>query len=191
MNELEKIQNLTDAECVVDTLLKAVRQNECNDCGRCTFGYEGMTQLSMILRDITEKKAKNNDIDLMMELCGLMLTQSSCEKVTGAARAVQYAVENYRPDIEAHIAKKACKSGVCSRFLSLFIQPDKCIGCEECVDACEEDAILGKRKHVHIIQQGECIQCGACVQACKTGAIITVSGKTPPGPQRPVPCRAR
>lgn len=43
MTTLEKIQNLKENECIADLLLNEVRANECRTCGKCVFGYEGIT----------------------------------------------------------------------------------------------------------------------------------------------------
>ena len=55
MSSTEKIKGLKEDQCVVDVLLKEVQSHPCKDCGKCVFGYEGITQLEMILKDITEK----------------------------------------------------------------------------------------------------------------------------------------
>ena len=38
------------------------------------------------------------------------------------------------------------------------VNPEKCVGCEACVGACQVDA-------------GTCIDCGACVGECPSEAI--------------------
>ena len=79
MSTLERIENLKDTECIVDMLLKEVRANPCQACGKCVFGYEGITQLELTLSDITEKKGRSGDLDLIKDLCQVMKTQSLCE----------------------------------------------------------------------------------------------------------------
>ena len=76
MSTLERIENLKDTECIVDMLLKEVRANPCQACGKCVFGYEGITQLELTLSDITEKKGRSGDLDLIKDLCQVMKTQS-------------------------------------------------------------------------------------------------------------------
>lgn len=56
MNTVERVKNLKENECIVDVLLKEVSSHKCNECGKCVFGYEGITQLGMILKDIMEKR---------------------------------------------------------------------------------------------------------------------------------------
>lgn len=189
MSTLEKINNLKETECIADTLLKEVRVNECQTCGKCVFGYEGITQLEMTLSDITEKKGRSNDIELMKELCEMMKTQSLCEVGEEIAEAVLTALADYRQDFEEHIGKKGCRAGVCKKFMTYHILADKCTGCGDCMDECDEDAILGKNRFVHVIEQDECIQCGACLDACEEDAIIRAGTVKPRCPKKPIPCR--
>ena len=189
MSTLDKIRNLKDTECIVDVLLKEVRANECRDCGKCVFGYEGITQLEMALSDITEKKGRSWDLDLMKDLCEMMKSQSLCEKGEEIAEAVLEAMERGRAEFEEHIGKKGCRAGVCKRFMTFHILAEQCTGCGECMDACEEDAILGKKRFVHVIEQEECTQCGACMDVCEEEAVVRAGTVKPRCPKRPVPCK--
>lgn len=191
MNISDRIHNLSDTECVVDTLLGIVSENECTQCGKCVFGYEGVTQLQMILGDITEKKGKSTDLAQMHKLCEMMKTQSLCETGEEIADAVFAAMDTYRQDFEEHIGKKGCRAGVCKKFMTYHILAEKCNGCGDCIDACDEEAIIGKNKFVHIIDQQECIQCGACMEACDEDAIVRAGAVKPRCPKRPVPCKRR
>lgn len=189
MSTLEQIRNLKDTECIVDILLKEVRANECQECGKCVFGYEGITQLEMILSDITEKKGRSGDLMLMKDLCEMMEGQSLCEVGTEIARAVLEAIDRGRADFEEHIGKKGCKAGVCRKFMTFHILADKCTGCGDCMDECGEDAILGKKRFVHVIDQEECTQCGACLSACDEEAVVRAGAVKPRCPKKPVACR--
>ena len=189
MSTLERIENLKDTECIVDMLLKEVRANQCQACGKCVFGYEGITQLELTLSDITEKKGRSGDLDLMKDLCQVMKTQSLCETGEEIAEAVLTAIRTHFADFEEHIGKKACKAGVCKKFMTYHILADQCNGCGDCMDECEEDAIQGKARFVHIIVQDECTQCGACLKVCDEDAIVRAGLVKPKCPRKPVPCR--
>lgn len=189
MNTMERIRKLKENECIADVLFKEISRNECNNCGKCVFGYEGITQLKLILNDITEKKAKSSDLELMQQLCGLMKTQSLCEIGSDIAVAVLAAMEQYGEELGGHITKRVCRAGVCRRFMTFHILPDKCTGCNDCADECDEEAILGKLRFIHVIKQDECIQCGACLKACDEGAIVRAGAIKPRCPKKPIPCK--
>lgn len=191
MSMLDQVNNLKDTQCIVDILCKMVSENECVRCGKCVFGYEGVTQLQMILGDITEKKGKSTDMAQLQELCQMMKSQSLCETGEELGAAVLAAIDAYRADFEDHIGKKGCRAGVCRKFMTYHILAEQCIGCGDCLEACEEEAILGKAKFVHVIEQKECIQCGACLEACGEDAVVRAGTVKPRCPKRPIPCKRR
>ncbi len=191
MSITETIRGIKENQCAVDVLLKEVAAHKCNTCGKCVFGYEGATQIGMILKDFTEKKARSGDLDLIRDACYMMKTQSLCEDGEELAEAITEAVETWKQDFEEHAAKKACRAGVCKKFVTYHILADLCTGCGDCVDECEDDAILGKKRFVHVIDQDECVQCGKCMDACDEDAIVTAGAVKPRCPKKPIPCKRR
>ncbi len=189
MTMLERVKNLTEKECIVDVLRKELADNKCKNCGKCTFGYEGATQIEMILNDIGEKKGRPGDLELLADLCSVMKDQSMCEDGDDIALAILEALEKYRKDLEDHVSRKSCRAGVCKRFMTYHIIAGDCTGCGDCLDACPEDAILGRKKFVHVINQAECTQCGACKDACDEDAIVLAGAVKPRCPLKPIPCR--
>lgn len=188
---VDKIKSLTEKQCVVDVLLKEVQSHPCKDCGKCVFGYEGITQLEMILKDITERKGRTGDKELMNDLCSLMKTQSMCDDGKEIAIAVLEGLNTQSEIFDEHIAKKACRAGVCKKFMTVHILASKCTGCTECADVCEDDAILGKNKFVHVIDNDECTLCGKCIEACDEDAIVLAGAVKPKCPKKPIPCKKR
>ena len=191
MTVRETIRELKEDQCVVDVLLKEVTSHKCKDCGKCVFGYEGITQLEMILKDITEKKGRSGDLALVEDLCTMMKDQSLCEDGQEIAQAILEAILEQREIFEEHTNKKGCRAGVCKKFMTYHIIAANCIGCGECLDVCEDDAILGKKKFVHIIDQDECIQCGKCMEACEEEAIVLAGAVKPRCPKKPIPCKRK
>lgn len=186
---MDRIKEIKENECIVDILQKEVEKNECKDCGKCVYGYEGITQLEMILSDMSRKKGKSDDLELMEDLCRQMKTQSLCETGIEIAETVLYAAENFKEIFEEHIGKKGCRTGVCIGFVTYHVLADRCTGCNACVDECEEDAILGKKRFIHVIDQEECTQCGACMEACDEEAIVKAGIHKPRCPKKPIPCK--
>ena len=91
----------------------------------------------------------------------------------------------FADEFDEHIKKKSCSAGVCYKAAAVYvIMPDMCVGCEDCVDECDEDAIEGKKGFIHMIDQDMCENCGKCVSACDEGAIVAVTGKLPKLPKK-------
>lgn len=189
MNMFEKIEKLGKKDCIVDFLYKETCDHICNHCGKCVFGYEGITQLQMVLKDISTKKAQTDDFVLLSDLSQLMMEQALCEDGKMIGEVVTHALYNYKEDFESHISRKECKAEVCTSFLTFHILASKCTGCNACIDVCEDNAILGKSKYIHVIDLDECIQCGKCLDVCEQNAIVTAGMKKPKGPKKPMPVK--
>lgn len=61
-----------------------------------------------------------------------------------------------------------------------IIKADACIGCEQCVAACPEDAIR-MEGGMAVVDLARCTGCGKCVAVCPASAIA-MSGPAEPGP---------
>lgn len=185
----DRIIVFNEADCILYQLKKIAEGYLTESCGRCVFGYEGITQINMFLSEIQLKKGKPDDIALLRNLCNEMKGQALCGIDATLASAVISAFDCFKDEIEEHITKKSCKAMYCNKFITYHILTDRCTGCTDCMDVCEDDAILGKKKFIHVIDQDECTQCGACVTACEEEAIVKAGAIKPRCPQKPIPCK--
>lgn len=183
------IRIFDNSDCILNQLVSISERYSKESCGRCVFGYEGVTQINMIISDIAQKKGKPDDIELLIDLCSQMKKQTLCDIGISAANTVMTAIENFRDEIEEHITKKNCRASVCKKFVTYHILPDLCNGCTDCLDECEDEAIIGKKKFVHVIDQDECTQCGKCINVCEKGAIVRAGAIKPVCPKKPIPCK--
>ena len=51
------------------------------------------------------------------------------------------------------------------------VDPDKCEGCEECVDICPMDVFEMKDEKSVVVNPEDCEGCESCVEVCESGAI--------------------
>ena len=171
--------------CIVDTVKKLMAMSFEDSCGKCVLCREGTSQFRQITEEMTTGKAKQTDLDLINDVGELIEVGAYCPFGQNMPRPLISAIALYQDDFLEHIKKKSCSAGVCYKAEAVYvILPDLCTGCGDCIDECDEDAIIGKRKFIHMIDQDMCEQCGKCVSACDEDAIVAVTGKLPKLPKR-------
>lgn len=157
--------------CMVDVAKYFMNFLRDESCGKCISCREGTQRMWEIIRDITEGKGKERDIELLETLARAVKDGSMCGLGQTAANPVLSTIRYFREEYEAHIKDKKCPAGVCKELIQYRILEDKCTGCLACLKACPSEAISGELKKVHLIDQSKCIKCGACFEACNFDAI--------------------
>lgn len=180
-----------EGDCMCDALYAVVGELRMATECTCTFGHEGGYQLHTILGDGCTKKGKPSDVALMRDLAPVMEKQAICSEGQALGRVVLQALDLFGDEIEPHFSKRSCPTGGCAAFQTYHVLVSKCTGCGKCLKACDDDAILGKPKFVHVINQKKCTQCNACLEACPEGAIVRAGAKKPKTPPKPIPVRRK
>ena len=171
-------------ECIIDQAEKLLLLERQNGCGKCTFCREGLGQLHAITKEITQGQGKANSMDMLKEIGEAMTFSTLCSVGQTGADFTLNSMEYFAGEYTDHIKKKKCTTGVCKAFMSIYIDPNTCTGCEDCTDVCPADAIEGKAGFIHMIDEFECTKCGKCIAACEEEAIIQTTGRVPKLPTR-------
>jgi NADH-quinone oxidoreductase subunit F len=157
--------------CMVDVAIYFLNFLRDESCGKCLSCREGTQRMWEIVKDISEGKGKEEDIQLLEELAQTTKDASLCGLGQTAANPVLSTLRYFRDEYMAHVRDKTCPAGVCKELITYLIIPDKCTGCLACIKPCPQEAISGELKKVHVLDQEKCIKCGACFEVCQFDAI--------------------
>ena len=175
---------LTETDCMVQKTVEQLTKYRQTSCGKCVFCREGLIQLEYMQKETAAARGKMDHLSLTREIGEAMITNTLCTVGQEAAKVALDACEKYADEYESHIKKNKCPAGVCSSFVRIYIDPQACQGCGECMDVCPQDCIEGKAKYIHMIDEFECTKCGKCIEACDNDAILQTAGKLPKLPDR-------
>jgi NADH-quinone oxidoreductase subunit F len=169
--------------CMVDVARYFLNFLSQESCGKCSPCREGIKQMHRIVKDITEGRGKEGDLETLEELA-VAANASLCALGRSAPNPVLSTLRHFRAEYEAHIHDKKCPALSCKSLISYYINPDACTACLLCFKNCASQAIVGDRDHIHEIDQSKCDRCRTCYEVCppKYNAVVRVSGRTVPEP---------
>ena len=145
-------------------------QNE--SCGKCVLCREGTKQMLALLEDITEGKADEETIPLLVRVAKAVQSGSLCGLGKTAPNPVHSTMRYFKHEYDAHIIEKRCPGHECKELTSIMIREELCKGCTLCARKCPAGAIVGEKLKPHQIDQLKCVKCGLCLQSCKFQAIV-------------------
>ncbi len=163
---------MDETTCMVDVAKYFLTFTQAESCGQCVPCREGTKRMLDILIDITEGRAKEEDLKTLEWLAVNVSKASLCGLGKTAPTPVLSTIRYFRDEYIAHIVEKRCPAGVCKALVSYYIDPSICRGCSLCARNCPVGAIY-KEGNVFKIDQEKCIGCGSCVSSCPFGAIKT------------------
>ena len=162
---------MDDSTCMVEMarfFLDFTAKESCGKCVHCRLGTKRMLE---ILTRITEGNGKEDDIELLEELCLAIKDGALCGLGQTAPNPVLTTLKYFKNEYIEHIVYKKCVAHECTSLLRYEINADLCRGCTLCSKKCPVNAIKGTVKNPHKIDMAQCIKCGNCVSVCRFNAV--------------------
>ncbi len=173
--------------CVVDYCMNLMGTAKKESCGKCILCREGTWQVYQIMKDITEGNAEGEDFELLVDLLGQIRNYASCEMSRNAAAVCMELLKSYEEEWDMHIRRKRCTNLVCKGTYTLYVEPNLCDGCGQCLRSCPQGAIAGGEGLIHVIRTDLCNKSLVCVSICPKEAIKKAGVVKPKTPGEPVP----
>jgi NAD-dependent dihydropyrimidine dehydrogenase PreA subunit len=148
----------------------------CGKCFPCSIGtQEAKIRLIRIAQHLDN--ATVSDIDALKRIAEVMIESSRCKKGKDTGRFITELLNKSHDEFASHL-DSPCAKKECIFRTEYIINPDLCIKCGKCLEACKYNAIIGNVNTSHIphsfpfeIRQEKCTRCGECVNVCPTEAI--------------------
>ena len=167
--------------CVVDLALYFLNFTQKESCGKCIPCRVGAWQMVNILENIVKGDSRPEDLTKLQTLAETVQRASLCGLGQTAPNPVLTTLRYFRSEYLTHVKEKLCQAAVCRELVDYVIDPEKCNGCQLCVDICPTDAISGAKSELHSIDLYRCIKCKACYEVCRfnplAGNAITIKSK--------------
>ncbi len=159
---------MDSSSCMVEVARYFLDFTQKESCGKCTFCRIGTRQLLEILQRITVGEGSENDLQILEELCEVIIKGSLCGLGKTAPNPVLTTLKYFKDEYIAHIKEHRCPALMCRSLIAFYIDLEKCArGCDACVGCCPTEAIFTtKKSRKKAIDQEKCVKCGECVKAC-------------------------
>ena len=157
--------------CMVDMARYFLGFTQDESCGKCVPCRIGTGHLAEILTAICSGEAQLTDLARLEKLAGVVKASSLCGLGQTAPNPVLSSLKYFRAEFVEHIVEKRCRAAVCRDLVVYRIVPERCTGCQRCVQVCPTGAISGPRAEVHNLDPEKCIKCRSCYEVCRFDAV--------------------
>lgn len=184
---LPERSTLSSDTCCVDWALRCVTLAREESCGESVMCREGLTQLFLLITDVTSGRAASQDLDTIRDLCEVMASTEGCILAKTAAENVLYTLTQYPEDWDMHARRKRCAKLACPAYYTLYIDPARCKGAHACLANLPEGAIASGDGMISVILDESTLKTEEFIARCPNGAIQKAGAVKPALPQAPIP----
>jgi len=162
---------MDEDNCMVDIAKFYLQFTMDESCGKCTPCRIGTKRLYELLDGITKGKNDPDVLRKLDSLATHIKFSALCGLGQTAPNPILSTMKYFSEEYRAHVEDKKCPTGVCKGLFRYSVIVENCVGCTACRRVCPVGAVSGHPKQVHFIDPNICIACGACFDACKFNAI--------------------
>jgi len=113
---------LDENSCTVDMAKYFLEFTRDESCGKCVSCREGSIALREIIQRITEGQGREEDLELLEDLCTAIENASQCGLGQTLPKPVLSTLQNFRAEYIDHITYKRCSGLVCKQIISSACQ---------------------------------------------------------------------
>jgi NADH-quinone oxidoreductase subunit F len=99
---------IDDCACIVQLALRVAQFYEYESCGKCVPCREGTRWVTQILRPIEEGRAKQGELDFLLDVCDRILRKCLCPLGDSDAIAVTSYIMKFRNEFQRHLDEGGC-----------------------------------------------------------------------------------
>jgi NADH-quinone oxidoreductase subunit F len=141
----------------------------------------GSYEAKIRLERLVSGEGAEADLAALRRIAADMEEASLCKKGKDTARFILdwMATGAYEEHLQG-----SCPAMACDSLIVYRIDPEKCVACGLCREACVHGAIHGEKRKSHLagypafeIRQKRCVKCDACRKVCPESAVERGSRK--------------
>jgi len=102
---------INEDTCIVGAVLRMSEFYRDESCGKCTPCREGTYWLTEILERLEHGKGRQQDIDLLVDICDNISGKSFCPLGDAATSPIVSGIRLFREEFEYHVKHGHCKVG--------------------------------------------------------------------------------
>lgn len=108
---------MDETTCMVKVAYRLSKFYEHESCGKCVPCREGTRWIRMIMERIENGKGREEDIDLLQDICSNIVGKTVCPMGDAAVVPIMSTIEKFREEYEYHIKNKKCLVDLGTRFV--------------------------------------------------------------------------
>lgn len=108
---------MDETTCMVKVAYRLSKFYEHESCGKCVPCREGTRWIRMIMERIENGKGKEEDIDLLLDICTNITGKTVCPMGDAAVVPIMSTIQKFRDEYEYHMKNKKCMVNLGTRFV--------------------------------------------------------------------------